>query len=219
MTTEHVTVPREELDALREELRQRVSPLSDYMSAQVYEWWKKLDDILSRATPSDALQYTDSNGRMWHIKQSAPRVVTDEDVERAASHAFQAHYRGSAYEGMSWLAIHPSDGERWLRSTRAALESLPAVRVPDGWKLWDKNNPPPFGRYVIWDAALKDTTKPLVWDFRPVERFEMGRRWGMKPGSGQWFNEGDWASDRAPSHYHDLPVAPNPNDAKEHGNG
>lgn len=79
-------------------------------------------------------------GKFWwraHLRSameshlSAQAKVQDEDVERAASHAYQAHYRGSAYEGMSWLAIHPSDGERWLRSTRAALESF-AARLSQG---------------------------------------------------------------------------------------
>lgn len=72
-----------------------------------------------------------------HLTRS--REVSDEDVDRAASHAFQAYYRGSAYEGMSWLQVHPSDHERWFRATRACLTTLSMVfKVPDDLPdLWD----------------------------------------------------------------------------------
>lgn len=150
----------------------------------------RLTEILYRATPSTL------------------RVVSDEDVERAASHAFQAHYRGSAYEGMSWLSIHPSDGERWIRSTRAALESLPAVKVPDGWRL-------------VPVEPTEDMYMAGQWAHYQAEeecRIEIANADGHS-----FFNEKPETmrrrKNRAAHVYKAmLAAAPNPNDAKDDGN-
>ncbi|AHX16182.1 hypothetical protein CH75_06255 [Dyella jiangningensis] len=153
MTTEHVSVPRDEFEKWM--IEEMGYPRADlyfasarncYRSYHVHLAWKAWEQaILSRATPSEGLvkltvktrnpsKYTlhdHETGDVWkgtksggwvRSKPSAPRVVSDEDVERAEEILIA---RG-------WEIV---DEEIFESDVRAAPESfatsLPAA-VPDG---------------------------------------------------------------------------------------
>jgi hypothetical protein len=180
----------------------------NYTAQQMEQRAKRLDEEPHSVKDPETADMLRQAAQMMREREREAVKVTDEP---AAWMRGEVCYR----EGNG-----RQDGEKIITEHKVFPTDIPLYTarrapVPDGWKRWDGNNPPPAGRYAIWDKNLVDPSRPHMWTYRPVERLEMGRRWGQKTGSLQWFNEHGWAADRPPSYYRAMPSIAMLTDAPE----